>query len=424
MEVACDARPAHHGTQVDHCSARHLARLSHVLPRSARGGRLHHPNVRLSCKRLANPSDPVLANAIVKGRYAEKYVAEHIRDIISAEAGLNDGLGYPFLFLAVYSLKEPSRAAVVADWFVHIWFYEIMLSIAYGITVGLIARYMLKYALARKWVDNEAFFSFFVALSLFVIGTCGMLGTDDLLAAFAAGNAFSLHDFYRDQTADDTLQTSLDMLLNLATFVWIGATMPWAEISHLDPGWRMIVMAMAILAFGRIPPVLALYKFIPQIKTFKEAGFVAYFGPVGVGAIFYVQIAIKYFEKDPTYEVLSAHLKPIVYSMAFGCICVYGITLPVVQLSSRLQPHFVSLSRSISRRYTTDSKVDPIARLPTWKEPTDSADDLEAAGPSAVHMASTAHDATVDVPPTHTIHPHHEHDATVETRPSRTIQFL
>lgn len=39
------------------------------------------------------PTDPILANAIVKGRYAEKYVPKPVRDIISAESGANDGLG-------------------------------------------------------------------------------------------------------------------------------------------------------------------------------------------------------------------------------------------------------------------------------------------------------------------------------------------
>lgn len=62
------------------------------------------------------PTDPVLANAIVKGRYSEKYVSAHLRDIISAEAGANDGFGYPFLFLAIYLLKEKTHAKALADW--------------------------------------------------------------------------------------------------------------------------------------------------------------------------------------------------------------------------------------------------------------------------------------------------------------------
>lgn len=62
------------------------------------------------------PTDPVLANAIVKGRYAENYVSPHLRNIISAEAGANDGFGYPFLFLAIFLLKEKTHGKALADW--------------------------------------------------------------------------------------------------------------------------------------------------------------------------------------------------------------------------------------------------------------------------------------------------------------------
>lgn len=66
------------------------------------------------------PTDPVLANSICKGepghgfdmhlqsarltagRFAEEHVPLHVRNIIVAEAGANDGLGFPFLFLPLY----------------------------------------------------------------------------------------------------------------------------------------------------------------------------------------------------------------------------------------------------------------------------------------------------------------------------------
>lgn len=57
------------------------------------------------------PTDPVLANSICKGRFAEKYVPLHVRQIIVAEAGANDGLGFPFLYMALYLMlrKNPSH---------------------------------------------------------------------------------------------------------------------------------------------------------------------------------------------------------------------------------------------------------------------------------------------------------------------------
>lgn len=31
------------------------------------------------------PTDPILASSIVKGRFAEKHIPEHVRDLLSAE---------------------------------------------------------------------------------------------------------------------------------------------------------------------------------------------------------------------------------------------------------------------------------------------------------------------------------------------------
>ena len=49
------------------------------------------------------PTDPVLASSITSGQYAEEHVPENVRHIILAESGANDGLGFPFMFLAVVS---------------------------------------------------------------------------------------------------------------------------------------------------------------------------------------------------------------------------------------------------------------------------------------------------------------------------------
>lgn len=63
------------------------------------------------------PTDPVLSNALVYGSYAEEYLPEYLRMLISAEAGANDGFGYPFLFLAIYLLKIASPGHAIGDWF-------------------------------------------------------------------------------------------------------------------------------------------------------------------------------------------------------------------------------------------------------------------------------------------------------------------
>jgi NhaP-type Na+/H+ or K+/H+ antiporter len=51
------------------------------------------------------PTDPVLSNSIVKGKFADKNIPKELQKIIVAESGANDGLGYPYLFLALYLIK-------------------------------------------------------------------------------------------------------------------------------------------------------------------------------------------------------------------------------------------------------------------------------------------------------------------------------
>lgn len=51
------------------------------------------------------------------------------------------------------------------------------------------------------------------------------------------------------------------------------------------------MLTILVLLLRRIPIVLATYKWIPDIKTFREAIFAGWFGPMGVGAIFISTLA-------------------------------------------------------------------------------------------------------------------------------------
>jgi NhaP-type Na+/H+ or K+/H+ antiporter len=160
----------------------------------------------------------VLSNSIVKGKFADKNVPKDLQKIIVAESGANDGLGYPYLFLALYLIKYTGEAGLgqeggartaIGLWFGETWGYTILLSIIYGATVGWIAKELLHWAEEKKFVDRESFLVFAITLALFIVGTCGMLGSDDVLACFIAGNAFTWDDWFRLETLDDSLQPTI-----------------------------------------------------------------------------------------------------------------------------------------------------------------------------------------------------------------------
>jgi len=148
------------------------------------------------------PTDPVLSNSIVKGKFADKNIPKELQRLIIAESGANDGLGYPFLFLALYIIRYNGRDGIqpvghgIGLWFGEMWGYTIILSVLYGAVVGWIAKELLHFAEEKKFVDRESFLVFAISIALFITGTCGMIGSDDVLACFVAGNAFTWDDWY------------------------------------------------------------------------------------------------------------------------------------------------------------------------------------------------------------------------------------
>lgn len=142
----------------------------------------------------------------VKGKFADKNVPKGLQRIIIAESGANDGLGYPFLFLALYIIKYTDDGVLgqtegtqeaMRLWLGGTWGYVILLSIAYGATVGWIARRLLQWTEGNNYVDRESFLVFAIALALFIVGSCGLIGSDDVLACFIAGNVFTWDDWFR-----------------------------------------------------------------------------------------------------------------------------------------------------------------------------------------------------------------------------------
>ncbi|KAM3579389.1 Na+/H+ antiporter [Umbelopsis sp. WA50703] len=305
----------------------------------------------LAIAACVTPTDPILANSVVKGRFAEKHVPAHIRNALSAESGANDGMGFPFLFLAVYLLSEPTVGEAIGKWFYLTWLFQIALSCVIGLVVGYVARKILQWSERNRFIDKPSFLCFAIALALFLMSMTGFSGSDDLLACFVAGNAFSWDDWFRQETEEAHFQDVIDMMLNLAVFVYIGCIIPWSSFSIPELGvepWRLVVIAILILLFRRLPIVLLLKPVLPALKTYREAFFAGWFGPMGVGAVFLSILAKEelekvHGEKNPASVELIA---PIVLFIVLSSVLVHGTTIPLFQLGKRIHTRTLSIASS------------------------------------------------------------------------------
>lgn len=131
-----------------------------------------------------------------------------------------------------------------------------------------------------------------------------LLKSTPLLLRLEVESADFLSDWFRLETLDDSLQPTIDMLLNLAIFMWFGAVCPWQQFAHNDiiPIYRLIALGILILLFRRLPFIFLVHKFIPQIEELTHAAFVGFFGPIGVGAIFYLSVSRQFLLEEITVD--------------------------------------------------------------------------------------------------------------------------
>lgn len=320
-------------------------------------------------------TDPVLASSVVgKGKFAKR-VPKHLRDLLSAESGCNDGMAFPFIYLALYLIDfRPNAAEVAKEWIVTTILYECVFGAIYGFTIGYIGRHGIKYAEKHDLVDRESFLVFYFVLALFCAGSGSILGVDDLLVGFAAGVGFSNDGWFTQKTEESHVSNVIDLLINLAYFVYLGTIIPWEQYNNPALGttpWRLVVIALFVIFFRRIPIMLALKPIIPDIKTWREALFAGHFGPIGVGAIFVAILARAELETETTTPlasypdpgaknfILVSLIWPIVTFLVISSIIVHGSSVAVFTLGK----HINTLSLTMS--YTTaDDGPGWLNRLP------------------------------------------------------------
>ena len=336
----------------------------------------------LICAACVTATDPVLASSVVgKGKFAKR-VPKHLRDLLSAESGCNDGMAFPFIYLSFYILRyhhHPNEVAL--EWFCVTILYECVVGAIFGFMIGYIARHAIRFAENKQLVDRESFLVFYFVLAVFCAGSGSLLGMDDLLIGFSAGVGFSNDGWFTEKTEESHVSNVLDLLLNLAFFVYFGSIIPWEDYNSPELGlvpWRLVVIAILIIFFRRIPVMLCLKPLIPDIKTWREALFAGHFGPIGVGAIFACILARAELETDSTQPLSTEkmsrigeteHAKfknvieliwPITTFIIISSILVHGSSIAVFTLGKRINTMTVTLS------YTTANEEGPswMNRLP------------------------------------------------------------
>jgi NhaP-type Na+/H+ or K+/H+ antiporter len=235
------------------------------------------------------PTDPVLAGDIGVGPPGD--TDEHEPNFaLTSEAGLNDGLAFPFVLLALFMVAEDG-AGWVGEWLAADVAYAILAGLALGAAVGAVAAWSVKRLRDRDLLAPALDGYHAIATVLVIYGLAEVAGAYGFLAAFAGGLAFRRYE--HDHEVNGTVHEGAELtekLLELSVILLLGSLLTRAGLSL--PGWQgWALAALAIVVVRPLACGIALLG--SQLDRPAEKTFVAWFGVRGVGSLFYAAVAVE-----------------------------------------------------------------------------------------------------------------------------------
>lgn len=269
------------------------------------------PAVALLLGAVLAPTDPVLASDVQVGEPLTEDVAEaeaedgveeddDIRFSLTAEAGLNDGLAFPFVHLALLLLAGGFGLAEAGTWLGWYLVGKIAVGVAVGLGTGwLLGRQAFHTRIEELRLADAGEPLLAIAALLTSYGAAELVGGYGFLAVFACALRLRASDrgnsYHR---AMHGVVERLERLMTLLILLVLGMAMTRGLLGHLD--WRGVAVALALVLLVRpLAGYLAL-AVLPRDEHEDggldrgEIAAVAFFGVRGVGSVYYLGYAVTH----------------------------------------------------------------------------------------------------------------------------------
>jgi sodium/hydrogen antiporter len=278
---------------------------------------------------VLSPTDPVLAGDVQVGPPLEG--SEHpVRFTLTAEAGLNDGLAFPFVYLGLIIAAEGADPSVwLLDWVLR----DLIYRIAVGAAVGALIGWLLGQSLFSTWGSRaiEKSGPGVVALGavLLCYGVVELAEGYGFIGAFTAGlfcrRVQEQHHYHKRLHA---FSEAVEHALTAILLVLLGSILP-ALWPALD--WRH-----TLIGFGLLLVIRPLAGWLALARTGMSSGdrlIVGFFGVRGIGSVYYVAFATSHME-----FVDESQLWALVAYTIFASAIIHGATSFVVdRFASRVR---------------------------------------------------------------------------------------
>jgi NhaP-type Na+/H+ or K+/H+ antiporter len=259
------------------------------------------------------PTDPVLASDVQTSSPNQKD-SSHTRLALTTEAGLNDGLAFPFTNLAIaMALMGAHPANWFWDWLWIDFFYKIIAGTLIGWASGWLL-YRLVPLFPKPKSKKLAISIGILSLSLTLIpyGLAEIASSYGFISVFVAACVFRVQE-----KASEYLETlhdfseEIEKILIVIIFSLVGVYVSHEFIGDFQ--WYMIPTAILIVMLIR--PLAGYLALIQTPLPQKKRWIIAFFGIRGIGSLYYVLYAFYKADFEQQAELFALLLVIIIFSL-------------------------------------------------------------------------------------------------------------
>ena len=247
------------------------------------------------------PTDPVLASDVqVAGPQTGDHEVDEddeVRFTLTSEAGLNDGLTFPFVYAAILLVTDGAVSQWGLEWLGFYVVYKVLVGVLAGIAVGRLLAYVAfrsRSPSLRVAERGEALLAVAALIASYGVGQ--VVGGYGFLSVFACAMTFRsaerAHDYH---AAMHEVVERLERLLTLFVLLVLGIALTRGLLEALD--WRGVVVGLGLIFLVR--PVAGVVALVPRRRNARRSGgisraqmwAVAFFGVRGIGSLYYLAYA-------------------------------------------------------------------------------------------------------------------------------------
>ena len=274
------------------------------------------------------PTDPVLAADVQVGppKTGEE---DEVRFGLTSEAGLNDGLAFPFVNLALaLGLAASVGEPWAQKWVLESVLWEIGGGVAGGWVIGKVFGWLTYHVPAETKLSKTGDGLIAIAATFVSYGLTEIINVYGFLAVFVTALTLRRsqhdHDFNH---AMHNITEQIERLAMMVVLILLGGALANGLLSALR--WTDVAAAFAIILIVR--PLAGLLAMIGFRAAWPEKLTLAFFGIRGVGSFYYLAYGLNHMPLE-TGERLWA----IVGLVAVLSILLHGLTVtPAMRLLDR-----------------------------------------------------------------------------------------